>query len=195
LAFISPGQAREAARRATVTSRKSVEVLLRESRDTAATSFDIFLSHSVMDREIVLGAKVLIEEKGLTVYIDWIDDPALDRSSISRQSAERIRGRMRQCAQMAYLHTPSSTLSKWCPWELGYFDAYSAPEERVYVIPVLDSDSVYVGQEYLSLYRTIELSELSKRSKVRRSGNASASEDLIRSVAGYRGFPGLRTIL
>ena len=190
MAFISPSQAREAARRATLSSRKSVEALLRESRDTSATSFDIFLSHSIIDRELVLGAKVLIEEKGLTVYIDWINDPEMDRTSITKLTAERIRKRMLQCSQMAYLHTPNSVLSKWCPWELGYFDAFSAPEERVYVVPIVESSSAYVGQEYLSLYRTIELSQLNKLGPVKRSHISQASDDLRRAMGAYRTYPG-----
>ena len=38
-------------------------------------SFDIFLSHSSKDKQLILGVKQLIEDSGYSVYIDWVDDP------------------------------------------------------------------------------------------------------------------------
>ena len=37
--------------------------------------YDIFLSHSSSDAEIVAGLKLEIEDLGFSVYVDWIEGP------------------------------------------------------------------------------------------------------------------------
>ncbi|MBU0556044.1 MAG: toll/interleukin-1 receptor domain-containing protein [Alphaproteobacteria bacterium] len=171
-------EVRNAARRARQRASKSDEALLREARDTAKTKFDIFLSHSHQDRELVLGAKQLIEESGRTVYVDWIEDARLDRSKVSREHADKLRVRMRQCDTLFYAHTPSASVSKWCPWELGYFDAFSHPDCQVYVLPILEGGERYEGQEYLSLYETVDLSTYHHRPRRVREYRAAEQKRL-----------------
>jgi hypothetical protein len=160
MAYVTEAEVRLAAARATQPTYKSAATLLRESRDTVRTTFDVFLSHSYVDQELVLGAKQLLEEKGLTVYVDWINDPLLDRREVTRATAEKIRGRMRQCRTLLYLHSVNATRSKWCPWELGYFDAFSHPGRRVFIFPVTGSDRSYTTQEYLNLYDTVDIASI-----------------------------------
>lgn len=112
MSYVTESEVRAAAARAKAATFKSAGILLRESRDTYQSSFDVFLSHSFMDQELVLGAKQLLEEKGLSVYVDWIDDPLLDRTAVTRATAEKIRGRMRQCRTLLYLHSANATKSK-----------------------------------------------------------------------------------
>ena len=65
MSYVTESEVRAAAARAKAATFKSAGILLRESRDTYQSSFDVFLSHSFMDQELVLGAKQLLEEKGL----------------------------------------------------------------------------------------------------------------------------------
>lgn len=116
----------------------------------AKTSFDIFLSHSTSDAEIILGVKGVLEDYGKTVYVDWLEDPHLDRANVTAANAEIIRLRMRQCKTLVYVHTTNSGSSKWMPWELGYFDGFNG---AVAILPVTPSkQNSYVGQEYLGIY-------------------------------------------
>lgn len=157
MSYVTEAEVRAAARRATQATFKTTASVLRESRDTARTTFDVFLSHSYVDQDLVLGAKQILEDKGLTVYVDWINDPLLDRQTVTRVTAIKIRTRMRQCRTMFYLHSVNAKQSKWCPWELGYFDAFTHPARKVFVFPVTGSDRSFTTQEYLSLYDTVDI--------------------------------------
>lgn len=150
MAFLTKDQARAAAQRGE-NLFDQVAGLESFSHDR----FDIFLSHSIKDQELVSGVRVLLEEKGYKVYIDWIEDEELDRQSVDKETAERLRQRMRNCSSLIYIATEQSSASKWMPWELGYFDGYKPG--AVAVFPVVDNvRSVFHEQEYLGLYPVVE---------------------------------------
>lgn len=153
---ISASRVRAAAETAMRRTAKSDETILAEAKKTKADRFDIFLSHSRMDRKLVLGAKQLIEDAGLTVYVDWIADGEIDRIAVDKDRAALLRVRMNQCDALFYAHTPNASLSRWCPWELGYFDALKAPDEQVYVMAIVEDGEAFSGQEYLGLYQTVD---------------------------------------
>lgn len=114
--------------------------------------YDIFLSHSYLDREEVLSLVQLFNRCNYSVYVDWIEDYQLDRNNVSADTAELLRQRMNESRGLAYLATGNSTNSKWCPWELGYFDGKSG-NARCCILPILNYTShTYQGQEYLGLY-------------------------------------------
>ena len=117
------------------------------------SSFDIFLSHSTADAEVILGVKGVLEDYGKTVYVDWLEDPQLDRSRVTPATAEVIRGRMHQCKSLVYVHSVNSGASKWMPWELGYFDGYNG---AVAILPVTKNGESFQGQEYLGIYPYID---------------------------------------
>lgn len=155
MAFFTKADARSAAKRAM--KSRSLGEMITESMESSkhATRFDIFLSHSINDAELVLGVKVLLEEMGKKVYVDWVDDPELDRSQVTKHTAERLRGRMKQSDSLLYIATESASSSKWMPWELGYFDGHKPG--NVAILPVLDSeDQKFEGQEYLGLYPVVD---------------------------------------
>lgn len=118
--------------------------------------FDVFLSHSFLDAVAVLGLKKLLEGEGLSVYVDWIVDKHLDRSTVSAATAVRLRQRMRSCTALVYATSRNAGTSQWMPWELGYFDGVRGPE-RVSICPIETGVSgSFVGQEYLGLYKSLE---------------------------------------
>jgi hypothetical protein len=125
--------------------------LLRESRNQKISNVDVFLSHSKIDEELVAGAKKALEDYGLSVYVDWIDDPHLDRTKVCAATADQLRVRMNSARMLVYAHTTNSSNSKWCPWELGYFDGIRGG--NVFIMPIVDAAGhTFVGQEYLGLY-------------------------------------------
>lgn len=132
--------------------KKSASTILNEQAQFAdQKTFDIFLSHSFLDADVILGLKHMIEELGFTVYVDWIEDRQLDRSTVTQKTADTLRKRMKNCRCLFFATSENSPDSKWMPWELGYFDGVKG---KVAIIPILDSAyaSAYEGQEYLGLY-------------------------------------------
>lgn len=128
------------------------DVLNKASRFYTWEDYDIFLSHSYQDKEDIVGIYYYLSDFGFKVYVDWLEDPQLDRSRISKRTAEVLRARMQLCKCLLYAHSENSKNSRWVPWELGYMDSEKG---RVAILPIVEGTSkadVYRGQEYLSLY-------------------------------------------
>ncbi len=125
--------------------------------------YDVFLSHSYMDKEDIASLKVYLENFGLTVYVDWIDDKTLNRKAVNKQTALIIRKRMKNCRSLFYAFSENSSSSKWMPWELGYFDGFKG---RVAILPISSKESNhYVGTEYLAIYPYVSEDKISKTNK------------------------------
>lgn len=160
MALFTEAEVRSRARQAVSTDRilkkayytRDAEQIIAESVESYSEekTYDIFLSHSIKDAEIILGIKGICEDLGYTVYVDWIDDRKLDRSKVTPVTANVLRGRMKNSRSLFYVTTENSESSKWMPWECGYFDGL---KEKVSIVPVKsNSTSSYNGQEYLGLY-------------------------------------------
>ena len=115
--------------------------------------YDIFLSHSSLDKKLVLTLVDLFNEAGYSVYVDWLEDTQLDRSDVTRNTAQVLRNRMNDSKGLSYVATSNSTNSKWCPWELGYFDGKK--KGRCCILPIMESQT-FCGQEYFGLYPYLE---------------------------------------
>ena len=59
--------------------------------------FDIFLSHSYLDKKIIWALKKEFERIGYSTYVDWVEDYGLDRTNVNKKTAEHIRNRMKNC--------------------------------------------------------------------------------------------------
>lgn len=130
----------------------------------ATTKFDVFLSHSSLDHDEVIILVQLFNKSGYSVYVDWIYDKQLDRSNVTAKTADTLRMRMQQSKGLSYLATSNASQSKWCPWELGYFDGRS--KARCCILPVLDYEvSTYKGQEYLGLYPYLQYAKYANSDK------------------------------
>lgn len=141
---------------------ESYDKVLNESLKAQASidRFDIFLSHSMQDAEIVLGAMEILKNMGYKVYVDWVIDKQLSREKVNAETAQVLKDRMKQSQSLLYIATGNSSDSKWMPWELGYFDGIKP--ECIAVLPVLDSaNSSFDGQEYLGLYPKVEKNKYS----------------------------------
>jgi len=157
VAYLRIAEARQAAQSATSPLRKSASQVLREEAGALrdSSTFDVFLSHSYDDAEVILGVKKIMESIGLKVYVDWIDDAGLDRGNVTRKTAAILRMRMRNSSSLVYAHSESSGDSKWMPWELGYYDGFRPG--CLWVLPIVANyDSEFESQEYLGLYPAVE---------------------------------------
>lgn len=148
--LITENQVRAAADRAD--SQPINESVIEKSMHfDQSDSYDLFISHSYLDRTYIRGLYQLFIEAGYHVYIDWIEDHQLDRSSVNAGTAAIIRKRMSRCKGTAYVATSNSAKSRWCPWELGLGDGMH--KGKVCILPIVESSySTFKGQEYLGLY-------------------------------------------
>ncbi|HWQ55083.1 MAG TPA: hypothetical protein VN442_15455 [Bryobacteraceae bacterium] len=137
--------------------RRAKEKLALETKSySVAKTYDVFLSHSFKDAVLILGVKRLIEALDLTVYVDWVEDPTLDRECVTVATAALLRARMKSCRSLVYAHSANSKDSAWMPWELGYFDGFK--QHLIWILPVVEeSDHEFKGQEYLGLYPTVKV--------------------------------------
>lgn len=155
MTFFTKAEARSAAGRFMQKNQQNKSFHKAVYESVASTKdydeFDVFMSHSLSDAELVVGIKAILEEIGLKVYVDWQEDPEMPRENVSKETAFTLRKRMKQSKSMIYIATDNATKSKWMPWELGYFDAFS--NGNVAILPLLDdANSAFNGQEYLGLY-------------------------------------------
>lgn len=153
MALFSEPALRAAGRQAVMRANSSVLEQLRLAGKAATdASFDIFLSHSYLDAELVLGLTEAIKALRFSVYVDWVDDGHLRRSDVSRETAALLRQRMKASAALFYATSVASPTSKWMPWECGFFDGLKGRVAICPLTPSPQSEDEYSGQEYLGLY-------------------------------------------
>jgi hypothetical protein len=142
--------------------RKSI--LLESLQEFAAgKSYDIFLSHSFSDKELVLGLRTELENYAYSVYVDWIDDYGLDRRNVTRKNVLWIQERMKASKCLLYATSSNSSNSKWMPWELGFMDGF---KHKVAIFPISGTYAAsYSGNEYLGIYPYLEKATMANDSR------------------------------
>jgi len=127
---------------------------INEWYSAAGDEFDIFLSHSYLDRKIIYGIYLELTRLGYSVYIDWLKDPELNRDEVSKESADKIRQRLFESKCLFYATTANSNHSNWMPWELRVMDGYN---QKVVILPLIENhQDEFLRLEYLELYPYIE---------------------------------------
>lgn len=117
--------------------------------------YDIFLSQTIRDAEIVLGVYDYLEQQGYTAFCDWIESSESDRSAVTPANAAAVREAMRMSDTMLFLDTQGAVQSRWMCWELGWFDAANG---RVAILPVASENTdYYYGREFLGLYPYVRI--------------------------------------
>ena len=137
----------------------SAETVLNEGRISDSTkTYDIFLSHSSKDDELIAGLKLILEDLGYSVYVDW-NDNQLNPDNVTLETAKVLRERMSQCKSLLYAFSENAANSKWMPWELGYFDALK--KSRVAVLPISQTAKYsYKGSEFVGVYYFIQIAQI-----------------------------------
>lgn len=142
----------------------SARTVLNEGRITDSTKqYDIFLSHSSKDEELIAGLKLILEDLGYTVYVDW-NDRTLDPNNVTPETAKILRERMAQSKSLIYAFSENASNSKWMPWELGYFDALK--NSRVAVLPISQTAKyAYKGSEFVGVYYVVQIDQIRNTTK------------------------------
>lgn len=123
--------------------------------------YDLFLSHSSFDSELLLNLKSILNHCHVNVYVDWVSDRnALKRELTNANTAKTIIERLKSSKALLYIHTEASQNSKWAPWELGFFHALKrkiciynpnniekAPYLDIYPTTVLEEGKLFVETE------------------------------------------------
>lgn len=113
---------RQRARRRAQAEQSSVDELLQRAARRRRDHYDIFLSQTIRDAEIVLGVYDVLTEAGYSVFCDWIEAPLQDRHEVSPANAAYVRRVMGICDTLLFIDGPGAEQSLWMCWELGWFD-------------------------------------------------------------------------
>jgi hypothetical protein len=116
-------------------------------------SYDIFLSHSSADMNVINGLYRELIGQGFSVFVDRIDA----KGTAIEAMADKLKSAMNKSKYILYVHTHNSKNSKWTPWEIGYFDSKKG-KDNIFVMPLLNDTkeiAPYIGQEYLQAYTEI----------------------------------------
>lgn len=111
-----------------------------------------FLCHSHKDKDIVQGFIRRLAALGIKLYVDW-NDSGMPQIT-SRETADKIKGRIKEMSLFIMLATVNALASRWCPWELGVADQMKG-YNRILIVPVADSLGAFTGSEYLQLYKRL----------------------------------------
>lgn len=117
-------------------------------------NYDLFLSHSFLDRILIETLIEIFKDAGYSVYVDWNNDPNLDRDNVNAKTANVIKDRIKNCKGLSYIATDNIVNSKWCPWELGLGDGML--NGNVCILPILGTSMEFKGTEYVGLYPYLE---------------------------------------
>lgn len=124
-----------------------------DSYRSTTSQFDIFLSYNIKDKEVVKGIYYYLRSQGFKVYLDFIVDPLLDRSNVTKETALTIQSRLKHSKSLIYADSPNASMSKWMPWELGVVDGKT---DKCAILPVVSYTlQKHTRQEYLSIYPII----------------------------------------
>ena len=118
----------------------------------ALSAFTIFLSHSYLDKTLILGITDYLEKMGYVVYVDWREDTQLSRDNVTKETAALVRTRIMESDSLFFATTDSAKDSRWMPWELGYMDGKKGKSAILPISRNVTSGDIYKGQEYLGIY-------------------------------------------
>jgi len=152
MSLFTESKVRARANREVTNFSKSARIVLAEhiQKQAGEAGHDIFLSHAFDDRDLLSGTVLLIEDLGYSVFLDWRDDPTLDRKRVTPATAGKLRERMKASRCLLYAITPAEKDSAWMKWELGYKDGENG---RTAILPIAGSETeIFNEQEFLGLY-------------------------------------------
>lgn len=146
------------------------EALNRTKTFSARTAYDtkttVFLSHKhkeLEELEEATGVIELLEDMGVKVYIDSMDNKMPEQTS--GETASRIKDVIKYCNKFILLATEKAIESYWCNWELGIGDVHKF-ERNIAIVPVKEKGQYnhqYKGNEYLQIYPHIDYEDGTSR--------------------------------
>jgi len=102
----------------------------------------------------MLKIKTLLQNLGISVYIDWLDEGMT--ASTSGRTAQILKQKIKDYNKFILVATDDAIASKWCNWELGLGDAEKYDKDKIALFPIRQEHRNWSGAEYLQIYPTIE---------------------------------------
>jgi MTH538 TIR-like domain (DUF1863). len=120
--------------------------------------YDVFISHSTKDKELVKKIRQLLEEKyNLSAYIDWEEDAGTKRDDV----ADKVKAAMDISKSFMFVKTSNSDESQWTAWETGRYDAKN--HDKIGVLLVEDDsfrEADWKHREFLKDYIILEVEDI-----------------------------------
>jgi len=98
MAILNESTLRSLAQSRTARAYDSMSGALDQSvrKSAKLSKFDMFLSHSYLDKELIVGTVEYLERMNYSVYVDWRNDTQLSRKNITKETAAMLRRRIAQ---------------------------------------------------------------------------------------------------
>ena len=130
------------------------EAAIVKSASASKLNKTVFLAHASKDAQYLPAVISVLEKNGGKVYVDKVDQRLPQNPN--RETAEILRGTIKNCRRFVMFVTPNSKDSRWVPWELGLADGEKG-EYPIALFPAstTSSDQMWAKQEYLQLYSVI----------------------------------------
>lgn len=190
MAFLRESDIRTRARQRATAQGISISEALKRAAHQRLGRYDIFMSQTIRDAEIVLGVYDLLTKAGYHVFCDWVEAPEADRSQVTPANAAFVRATMSVSDTLLFIDTAGAAQSLWMCWELGWFDAAKG---TVGVLPILgEGEQCYRGREFLGLYPYVEFDE-NGRLKIVRPVVADPSGIMMIEAPNSRSFESWRS--
>lgn len=91
-------------------------------------SYNVFISHRSLDRELIIKLKDMLNKEDLSVYVDWmIDKNGLPKAKMNAKTLATLEVRMMHCDTLLYVHTENCKDSKYIQWELDLAKQHNIP--------------------------------------------------------------------
>lgn len=123
----------------------------------------VFLSHKHDDLKDMRGVMGMLEDLGVKVYIDSMDNKMPNQTN--GETALRIKKVIEYCNKFILLATDKAIESYWCNWELGIGDVHRF-SRHIAILPIKEKGSYdyqYKGNEYLQIYSSIDFEDGTNR--------------------------------
>ena len=112
MALLREGEVRARARRRASAQGISIAEALRQVARQRLARYDIFLSQTIRDAEMVLGVYDLLTSVGYTVFCDWIEAPEAHRNQVTPANAAFIRATMSVSDTLLFLDTRGADVAR-----------------------------------------------------------------------------------
>lgn len=143
------------ARRAAIRHRASALLAGEDDRARAAGPCNIYLLDALADDELVAGVRQLIEEAGYSVFLP-APDPSDSGDEATSLDQVCVDG-MARCGMMFLAFRPHLPLAAQSAWQLGFFDAMTAPQARIFLLPILEEGEMFEAAGLLARYPLADL--------------------------------------
>ena len=135
-------------------------------------NYDIFLSHKYTNKFYNFTLYFVLKYiYRLNVYVDWIENPNLNRKKVSKQTINVLSKALKKSKYLLFFNLNDNSTTTWMAWEVGYFKGLN---KRVGIMDLgdylkgrsnvekLSSNEVFKVNNYLGIYEMKTLERISE---------------------------------